>query len=100
MAQDELNKEDKFDFTAEGEAKDFVTLDQARLIAMQTARDQPGNYGARLRGESMVFEAADESETDDDYVLTLAFRPEGKFSGTPGREQFIFRDKLGQVAFR
>ena len=44
MTEDEDKKEEeKFDFTPEDEALDFVTLDQARFVAMQTAREQPGN---------------------------------------------------------
>ena len=37
MAEDEANKEDKFDtfaFTAEGERLGYISLEQARLVAM------------------------------------------------------------------
>ena len=44
MAEDQEKKdEEKFDFTAQGEAIDYLTLDQARFVAMQTARETPGN---------------------------------------------------------
>jgi len=101
MAEDPDKKdEQKFDFTAEGEALDFVTLDQARFIAMQTARGEPGNYGPTCQTVPMVFEVVDAEETEDDYSLILSFRPESEFAGTPGREQFVFRNKVGEVAFR
>lgn len=43
-AQGEGNKEEKFDFDSAGEARDLITLDQTRFVAMQTAREEPGNY--------------------------------------------------------
>ena len=101
MAEGQGKKdEEKFDFTAQGEGTDYLTLDQARFVAMQTARETPGNYGPALQSVPMVFEVVDAEETEDDYSLTLTFRPEGEFAGTPGREQFVFRNKIGQVAFR
>ena len=46
MGEDpEKQEEEKFDFTLEGEAVGYISLDQARLLAMQTASDTPGNYG-------------------------------------------------------
>ena len=50
MVEDEGEKEEeKFDFSPEGEAVGYISLAQARLLAMQTARETPGNYG-QLRG--------------------------------------------------
>jgi len=90
MAQDQGKKEEeKFDFTPEGEVEAFVSLDQARFVAMQKAREEPSNYGSAWESVPMVFEVVDTEETEDDYSLTLTFRPEGKFSGTSGREQFF-----------
>lgn len=101
MAEDEGKKEEeKFEFTSEGEAQGFVTLDQARFVAMQTAREQLGNYGTIWESVPMVFEVVDAEATEDDYSLVLSFRPESGFIGTPGREQFVFRDKVGEVTFR
>jgi glycine betaine/proline transport system substrate-binding protein len=47
----------------------------------------------------MVFEVADSGEDDDYYNITLSFRPQGNFDGTPGQEQF-FIGKEGSIAFR
>ena len=74
MAEDQGKEEEKFDFTSEGEAEDYVTLDQARFVAMQTARKEPGNYGPAWQTVPMVFEVINAEETEDDYALTLAFR--------------------------
>ena len=40
MAQDEGKKEEeKFDFTSEGEVLGYISLDQARVLAGQHARE-------------------------------------------------------------
>ena len=97
MAEDK--QEEKFDFTAEGEALGYISLAQARLLATQTARETPGNYGRRFRGVTMAFEVVDSSEDEDYYNITLSFRPEGAFTEATGREQF-FIGKEGAVAYR
>ena len=101
MAEDQgKQEEEKCDFTGEGEALGYVSLDQARLDAVQTARSEPGNYGRRWRNVPMVYEVVEDQETEDNYIIILSFRPEGDFTGTPGREQFVFRNKIGEIAFR
>jgi hypothetical protein len=47
----------------------------------------------------MVFDIAEQHEGEDYYEITLSFRPEGDFDGTPGREEF-FIEKEGPVAYR
>ncbi len=45
MAQDERKQEEeKVHFTREGEALGYISLDQARVLAMRTARESPGDY--------------------------------------------------------
>ena len=90
MAEDESKQdEDKLEFTPEGEAPGYISLDQARLLVMQTARDAPGEYGHRYRDVPMAFEVAKTTEEEDSYSITLSFRPQGDFVGTPGEEQFF-----------
>ena len=91
--------EEKFDFTGEGEAVDYISLAQARLLAMQTARESPGEYGSQYQGVSMAFEVVVAVEEEDYYTITLSFRPQGDFPGSPGQEQF-FIEKEGTVAHR
>ena len=98
MAEEEGKKEEKFDFTAEGEVLGYISLEQARVLAMETARDHPGNY-RRFAGVSMVFSVVEQEEGEDYYTVTLSFRPEGDFAGAPGREQ-VFIGKDGVVAHR
>ena len=50
MAEDQGKEEEKFDFTGEGEAVGYISLAQARLLAIRTARETPGEYGSQYRG--------------------------------------------------
>ena len=99
MADDPGDKDDKFDFTAEGEALGYISLAQAQVLAMRTARETPGEYGRRFRNVPMAFEVGEASEDEDFYNVTLTFRPQGQFTGTPGQEQF-FIEKEGVVPHR
>ena len=47
MAEDQSEKEEKFDFTREGEALGYISLEQAQVLAMQIARDNHDIYGDR-----------------------------------------------------
>ena len=38
MAQDEGKEEEKLEFTPEGETRGYISLDQARVLALQHAR--------------------------------------------------------------
>ena len=97
--QDGKKDEDKVEFDSTGEALGYISLDQAQVLAMRTARDEPGEYGADFRDVRMAYEVAEANETEDHYVVTLSFRPEGRFAGTPGQEQFYI-EKEGAVAVR
>ena len=41
----EGKQEEKFDFTREGEVLAYISLDQARVLALQHARDNREFYG-------------------------------------------------------
>ena len=87
MADDAGRKEEeKFEFTPEGEALDYISLEQARVVAMQTARDQPGDYGSRYSGAQMVWEVISSEAGEDYYQIRLSYRPAGRFRGRPGLE--------------
>ena len=47
----------------------------------------------------MAFFVAEQEEGEDYYVITLSFRPEGDYAGTPGQEQFYIA-KEGLVSHR
>jgi len=46
MADDQGKEEEKFDFTGEGESVGYISLEQAGVLAMRTARETPGEYGS------------------------------------------------------
>jgi len=92
-------KEDSFEFDPSGEAVAYISLEQARVLAMRTASETPGVYGTSNGGVAMFFVAVEEADGEDYYVITLSFRPQGDFSGTPGREQF-FITKEGLIDHR
>jgi len=93
MAEDQGKEEEKFDFTGEGEADGYISLAQARLLAMQTAGETPGNYGRRYQNVPMTFQVVEDSENEDYYVVTLSFRPQTTFSGIPGKSSSSSRKK-------
>ncbi len=96
MADDQgKSEEDQFGFTPEGGALGYISMAQAR----QAARETPGEYGGQLSGVSMAFEIVESREDEDYYTITLSFRPQGDFSGRPGREQF-FIEKERAIAHR
>ena len=99
MPKEPGKEEEKFEFTPEGEDLGYISLDQAKVLAMRTARESPGDYGNRFEGTTMAFEAVETEDTEDHYVITLSLRPQGEFNGRSGQEQF-FIEKVGTVAQR
>ena len=92
MAEDQGKEEEKFDFTGEGEAAGYISLEQAGVLAMRTASETPGEYGSSYQGMPMAFEVAVATEDEDFYNITLSFRPQTTFSGSPGQEQFFIME--------
>ena len=67
MVDDGGNKEDKFDsFTSEGESLGYISLEQARVLAIRHARDNTDYYGDRYSGINLVWEVT---------TLPIAFHP-------------------------
>ena len=101
MAEDK--KEEKFDFTAEGEALGYISLDQARILAIRHARENTGFYldtlGPSYSRVNFTWEALSLDESEDYFEVKLSFRPAGHYAGKPGIEQLIF-DKLGNLEVR
>ena len=52
----EDKKEDSFEFDSAGEAIDYISMAQARVLAMRAARDEPGDYGSEYQEVRMVFD--------------------------------------------
>ena len=71
MAEDQGKEEEKFDFTGEGEAVGYISLEQARVLALQTAGETPGEYGSQYTQDiSMAFEVVQANEGEDYYDVS------------------------------
>ena len=55
MAEEEGEKEEeKFEFDSAGQSVAYISLDQARVLAARTARENPGSYGRRWRNVAVI----------------------------------------------
>ena len=82
MAEDQGKDEEKFDFTGEGEAVGYISLAQAGVLAVQTARETPGDYGGQYQDISMAFEVSTGQDTEDYenfYTITCPSGPRATF---------------------
>ena len=100
MDEDQGKKEEeKLDFTPEGEALVYISLDQARVRAIEHARDNREFYGPLYSQGELVWEVLSQEESEDYYDIRLSFRPAAGFGGQPGVEQFTI-DKTGPITLR
>ena len=98
MVEQEGGKQgDKFDFNSAGEALGYISLDQARILALQHARDNREFYG-RYAQRDLAWDILSSNQTEDYYEVRLAYRPAGNFR-TSGVEQFTI-GKTGPIEFR
>ena len=100
MAQEEEKKEEeKFELDSTGEALGYISLDQARVLAMEHARDNRDFYGRPYASRELVWEVSSQEESEDYYDIRLSYRPTEGFRGEPGLEQFTI-DKTGPIRLR
>ena len=92
-------KVDHFDFDLAGGTLDYISSDEAWVLAIQHARDNTDFYGSKYREINLAWELVNNTEGDDYYDVTLKFRPAGRFRGDPGLEQIVM-DKTGIIQFR
>jgi len=99
MNEEDSKNEEKLEFTPEGETFGYISLDQARVRAIEHARDNREYYGPRYSRMELVWEVVSQEESEDYYDIRLSFRPAAGFSGKPGVEQFTI-DKTGPITLR
>ena len=100
MAEEESKKEEeKLEFTAEGEAIGYISLDQARVLALRHACDNTDFYGRRNANCDLAWDVLDEEEREDYYYIRRSYPPARGFRGEPGVELFTI-DKAGPIEFR
>ena len=69
MAENREKKDDdKLEFDSTGQAIGYISLDQARVLAMEHARDNRDFYG-RYAGTELVWEVISADETEDYYEV-------------------------------
>ena len=66
--------EDKLEFTAEGEALGYISLDQARVLALRTARENTDFYGPTYSDQELVREELSSEEGEDYYRVHVSYR--------------------------
>ena len=100
MAEREDKKdEDKVEFDSAGQAIGYISMDQARVLAIEHARENTDFYGRRYQGIELYWEVVSQEESEDYYDIQLSYRPVRDFRGSPGLEQFTF-DKAGPIRVR
>jgi hypothetical protein len=62
--EEDKKDEEKIEFDSAGEAVEYISSDQAQVLARRTARAEPGEYGS-FTEFPMAFEVEEESETED-----------------------------------
>ena len=92
--------EPKLEVDAAGQAIAHISLDQARVPALQHARENPYFHGPSYAGIDIIVSAViDANEIEDSYEICMTFRPAMWRWGRPGIEQ-MFIDKTGAIEFR
>ena len=76
-----------------------ISLDQARVIAIQHAREDTDFYGQEYGTVRLAWEVTSQEDTGNYYEIRLAYRPSGRFRGQPGVEQFTI-GKTGNIEVR
>jgi hypothetical protein len=99
LGEQEDKEEGKLAFTPEGEDLGYVSLDQARVLAVQHSRDNRDYYGPAYARRELVWEVISAEESEDYYDVRLSYRIAGTTRGKPGIEQFTI-DKVGAIVLR
>ena len=82
-----------------GSAGEFISLDQARGIALDHARENQDFYGRRFAKMDLVWQVVSQEEQADGYRVQLSYQLEHGFRGNPGVEEFTI-DRQGSVQSR
>jgi len=77
----------------------FVSLEQARDIALGHARDNQGFYGGRWSKRTLTWSVVVAEEREDAYYIRLSYQAAQRISGEPGVEAFTV-SKTGEVQSR
>ena len=100
MAEDGDKKDDeKVELDSTGQILGYISLDQARVLALQHARENTDFYGEVYGQQELTWEELNSEESEDYYRVRLSYRPIRGFNGRSGVELFTI-DKAGPIEFR
>ena len=92
-------EEDQPESQRPGSAGEFISLDQARSIALDQARENQDFYGRRYAGMDLAWEVVSQEEGAEAYAIRLTYQLAHGFRGNPGVEEFTI-DRQGSVQSR
>ena len=98
-SEQEAQDEDQPEPQRPGSAGEFISLDQARGIALDQARENLDFYGRRYARMDMAWEVVSQVEEADGYRVQLTYQLAHGFRGNPGVEEFTI-DRQGSVQSR
>ncbi len=81
------------------DTSDHITLELARIRAVQFAQQNLELYSPELQAMRLVWEVTEATEGDEFFFIKVSYKPFENFTGTPGLEEFIVR-KNGDIEFR
>ena len=99
VGKEDEAQEDNFEFDSAGQVMGYISLDQARVLALRYARDNQDFYGSRYARRELAWEEISAEEGEDYYRVRLSFRPAQRFLGEAGAELLTI-DKTGSVELR
>jgi len=67
-------EEEKLEFATEGEALGYISLDQARILALRLAREDISVYGEQYSETRFAWEVTDAEDGEDYYQIRISFR--------------------------
>jgi hypothetical protein len=94
-----MKKRDEFD--SAGEARGYISLDQAVHQALRIAKQDEGRYVQRLGWDEIVWTEASSEQSEDYYKVVLRFNQPTRHSSEEdtGEEEFRF-DLTGSLEVR
>ena len=100
MAEDQNSQEeDQPESQRPGSAGEFISLDQARSIALDQARENRDFYGRRYARQDLAWEVVSQEERAEAYAIRLTYQPARGFRGEAGVEEFTI-DRQGSLQSR
>ena len=74
MVENQANQEEIIDSTRESGVPGYISLSQAKEMALRTARASPSRRRWILRTR-MVFDVLNDYEDENAYTIVISFRP-------------------------